>query len=246
MIFPLKVFESCIGGRFSHVDTLNSVMSILTKVHILKGQSRKTLKNFAKNLSVVEFKSGETICSQNEVSSQTWIIKKGKVDIIINGIRVRTLNNLDYFGERSSILNTPRTADCIANGHVVCFEFTSELFRSVLNENSFEVLKRRILLQDDQVTFADLELIQLLGKGMSANVFQVQSRTRDKHHYALKAISRRKVAYFAIEDSLNNEKEALSNIDHPMILKLVKTYKDPERVYFLTELVAGTELFDVL
>jgi len=35
-------------------------------------------------------------------------------------------------------------------------------------------------------------------------------------------------------------------LDHNMILKLVKTYKDTKRMYFLTEYVKGMDLFDVL
>ena len=35
-------------------------------------------------------------------------------------------------------------------------------------------------------------------------------------------------------------------LDHTMILKLVKTYKDSKRIYFLTEYVKGMDLFDVL
>ena len=35
-------------------------------------------------------------------------------------------------------------------------------------------------------------------------------------------------------------------IDHPFIMKLIKTSKDEKRIYFLTEHVRGTDLFDVL
>ena len=36
------------------------------------------------------------------------------------------------------------------------------------------------------------------------------------------------------------------NIDHPFILKLVKTFKDSQYIYFLTEYVRGLDLFEVL
>jgi cGMP-dependent protein kinase len=35
-------------------------------------------------------------------------------------------------------------------------------------------------------------------------------------------------------------------LDHPMIMKLVKTFRDAKRVYFLTELIQGIDLFDAL
>lgn len=80
---------------------------------------------------------------------------------------------------------------------------------------------------------------------MTGNVFQVKSR-KNGNTYALKVVSRRKVAFYNLETSLLNEKDCLTNVDHPMILKLIKTFKDSERIYFLTEYIAGTELFDVL
>lgn len=35
-------------------------------------------------------------------------------------------------------------------------------------------------------------------------------------------------------------------VDHPMIMKLVKTEKDIERIYFLCEYVQGIDLYDTL
>ena len=42
------------------------------------------------------------------------------------------------------------------------------------------------------------------------------------------------------------ERQILLQLDHPMLMKLVKTFKDSQRVYFLMELVQGIDLFDVL
>jgi len=45
---------------------------------------------------------------------------------------------------------------------------------------------------------------------------------------------------------LKREREILISVDHPFILKLVRSFKDEDNVYFLTELVTGGELLDVL
>lgn len=42
------------------------------------------------------------------------------------------------------------------------------------------------------------------------------------------------------------EKFVLENVAHPLILPFVKTFKDQNNVYFLTEFVKGMELFDVI
>ena len=51
---------------------------------------------------------------------------------------------------------------------------------------------------------------------------------------------------YKISDNLVYERDILLKIDHVMIMKLVKTMKDENRVYFLTEHIHGIDLFDAL
>jgi cGMP-dependent protein kinase len=64
--------------------------------------------------------------------------------------------------------------------------------------------------------------------------------------YALKSVHRTKVEEFKIHDSLILERNILLQLDHPMIMKLVKTFKDNERIFFLCEYVRGMDMFDVI
>jgi serine/threonine protein kinase len=54
------------------------------------------------------------------------------------------------------------------------------------------------------------------------------------------------VAAYNIAQHLVLERQILLHVDHTMILKLIKTFKDDRRVYFLTEYVNGIDLFDAL
>lgn len=47
-------------------------------------------------------------------------------------------------------------------------------------------------------------------------------------------------------EQLTSERKVLLELDHMMIVKLIKTFKDSERVYFLLEFVGGLDLFEVL
>jgi cGMP-dependent protein kinase len=62
----------------------------------------------------------------------------------------------------------------------------------------------------------------------------------------LKSIDRCKIDNKKIQQSLILERKILMQLDHSFILKLVKTFKDTKRVYFLTEYVRGQDLFDVI
>jgi cGMP-dependent protein kinase len=45
------------------------------------------------------------------------------------------------------------------------------------------------------------------------------------------------------EEHLRNEKIHMSELDHPFITKLIRTFKDAKNVYLLQELTTGRELF---
>merc|ERR1711988_1847515 len=42
------------------------------------------------------------------------------------------------------------------------------------------------------------------------------------------------------------ERRILLENEHPFLLKLVKTFKDKKFVYFLTEYISGSELYDAI
>jgi serine/threonine protein kinase len=67
-----------------------------------------------------------------------------------------------------------------------------------------------------------------------------------KVFYALKTVPRVKVDKFRIWKNLKAERELLLRLDHPMIMRLVKTFKDEARLYYLLEYIHGVDLFDAI
>jgi len=60
--------------------------------------------------------------------------------------------------------------------------------------------------------------------------------------YSLKVVSRKTIEKYAIYEQLLLERQILSQLDSPWIMKLVKTYKDQKRIYFLLEFINGLDL----
>lgn len=87
--------------------------------------------------------------------------------------------------------------------------------------------------------------MQPLGKGQFGHVFLASHKNKDLL-YALKTVTRRKVEIYDICDNIVLERRIMLQLDHPFIVKLVKTFKDSSRLYFLMEYIAGMDLFDVL
>jgi cGMP-dependent protein kinase len=85
----------------------------------------------------------------------------------------------------------------------------------------------------------------MLGKGTFGNVYLTRF-PQTKILYALKIIPRYKIQAKDLYENLKAERDVLMMIDHPFLLKLVKTFKDTHCIYFLTEYVDGEDLFDVM
>ena len=93
---------------------------------------------------------------------------------------------------------------------------------------------KRIEFKDDTVTLEHLQTIKVLEQNWISNVFLCLSKANGKL-YSLKTISNHKIQYYQLENEVNQEREVLMSLDHPMILKLIRTFKDDARVYFLSE-----------
>lgn len=238
-------FEECIGGVFSSVTSNNEAHAVLKRVQLLRALSPERFLALIHALQIREYADQEVIVQQNNPGDCFFIIKTGKVDVIKDGSNLRTITKHDYFGERSVLFNSFRSATIIANGPVSCWVLHQADFLSIIDENIRLNLQKRIDLQDDNITLADLSLVKLLGKGMFGNVFLAVHREKG-HLYALKTVDRVKIDRYEIQENLVLERKILLQLDHTLILKLVRTFKDNKRVYFLTEFVRGMDLFDVL
>lgn len=67
-----------------------------------------------------------------------------------------------------------------------------------------------------------------------------------KQLYAIKCIQKAQIDYERLHENIEMEKQILLKIDHPFIIKLVKTLKDDQHIYFLMEYIRGKELFEVI
>mmetsp|Transcript_3449 Transcript_3449/g.5312 ORF Transcript_3449/g.5312 Transcript_3449/m.5312 type:complete len:871 (-) Transcript_3449:744-3356(-) len=238
-------FEESIGGDFECAVSNNEAIEVLKDVQLMKGLSLSKIQEVVKVLQVEDFQNGEVIVQQNEEGDSFYIVKSGIVDVFKDGSNLRSITMNDYFGERSILFNDRRSASVVANGQVRCWVLHKEDFLRIIDESMRIQLMKRIELQDDSITLADLAPLKLLGKGMFGNVFLAVHRGKG-HLYAVKSINRRKIEKFGIQENLVLERKILLQIDHVLIIKLIKTFKDQDRVYFLMEFVKGMDLFDVI
>ena len=113
---------------------------------------------------------------------------------------------------------------------------------------SIERLDGKQHLLNTNLKLADLEKHRILGVGTFGQVWltSVKSGRADKEVYALKIQVKRELLNHQQVDGVIREKEVMTNIDHPFIIKLVSTFQDKRNLYMLLQLVQGGELYSVL
>jgi len=152
----------------------------------------------------------------------------------------------------------------MAKGEVECLSLDRDSFvsllgplQSILEEESNrrqaqELSFARASTFDDKeedvsgpILFEDLVVLGNLGVG-SYGLVQLVRHNVTNNVFALKRFSKQALVESDEFDQVTNEKNLLSKIDHPMIVKLHATYKDTNHVYLLIDVCLGGDLFGLL
>ena len=240
----IKFFD-LLEGNFKKIMERTSIIDSLSKVQIFKNLPRIKLFNLSKKILEEKFNDGDNIVKEGEDGNKFYIIKHGKVEILVGGKYIRTLNESEYFGERALFFHEKRSATINAIGEICLFSISQEDFENIIESNLKEYLMKRLYLQDNTIELNDLIFSSSLGAGNYGNVYLVQNK-RNKFPYAIKAISKKQIDFDELHKNLELERGILLKIDHPFIVKLVKTLKDHKFIYFLMEFIKGKELFEVI
>uniref|UniRef100_A0A8C2XQI1 Protein kinase cAMP-dependent X-linked catalytic subunit n=1 Tax=Cyclopterus lumpus TaxID=8103 RepID=A0A8C2XQI1_CYCLU len=91
----------------------------------------------------------------------------------------------------------------------------------------------------------DLETMATVGTGTFGRVFLVKDK-KSRAFYALKQMKIPDVIRLKQEQHVHNEKEVLSEVNHPFLIRLFWTHHDERFLYMLMDYVPGGELFSYL
>mmetsp|Transcript_9882 Transcript_9882/g.27421 ORF Transcript_9882/g.27421 Transcript_9882/m.27421 type:complete len:1172 (-) Transcript_9882:144-3659(-) len=93
--------------------------------------------------------------------------------------------------------------------------------------------------------FEDLKRLKMLGEGQFGQVWlATDTKEEERKAYALKIQSKFELVDMAQAEICIREKEIMSRLNHPMIMKLFATFQDSQFLYMLLDMVNGGELFN--
>lgn len=244
-IIDSSAFFEAIGGDYEKVISNNETINLLKKIQLFRNLAEEQFDSLLNLLRLEEFPPDTIIFNENEPGESLYLIKEGTVNIYKNNKILRTITKNDYFGERSLLVDDFRSATVKARSQVICWALYKSDFLGLLDANLKFLLYKRIQLQDDTIKLDELQIVKSIGKGVFGNVFLVVHKTK-RTLFALKTVNKKKIQAYEIEANILLERKILLQIDHVLIVKLVKTFKDKERLYFLCEFINGVNLCEVL
>ena len=234
-----------LGNSFPEIITNNNILEGLQQVGMFRSFSQLKLSKISQKIKIKNFNKGEKIITQGEVGDKFFIVKNGKIDIIIDDKYIRTISTNDFLGERALLIQELRSATAIAKTNVELYYLEKNDFTSVIEKSLKDYLIHRLNLRDNKIELSDLIFINCLGRGSFGTVCLVKNK-KNNFNYAIKVISIKQIKGENIWENLELEKNILLQIEHPFIVKLVKTLKDENYVYFLMEYVNGKDLYDII
>ena len=94
-----------------------------------------------------------------------------------------------------------------------------------------------------KIGIQDFEFIKSLNRGSYGDVLLVQLK-RNKQLYALKVIDKQFLVKEGKMHTVQVEREVLSKLSHPNMIRLFWSFQDKARVYFVFEYCSGGEFSD--
>ena len=188
-----------------------------------------------------KYKKDDILIQRDSPIDSFYLITKGRVVVMESNKITREISKGNSFGE--FFLLNDITSSCIVKAleDVECYKLPKESFLKCLeNDEVNDYLRRKMCLEDSNIELKDLFLISHLGKGKYGNVHLVHT---DYFIYAIKSVQ----LSFTRNDKilgkyLVTEKKLLYTLDHPFIVKLVKTFKKDTTCFFLMEYINGINI----
>ena len=216
-------------------------LNYMQKTEMFRNTSINKLIQICSLMKKEKFDPNEFIFEKGAKADKFYVIKKGSVIVWRDEKRIRELEKGNCFGELALLSNEPRSATLQAKEYCTLYVLEKNDFINNIDKKLLEYLNLKMALLDDfNMSLKDFYFCKNLGQGKFGEVSLVHN---NKHFYAIKCVDRKEaekqkhlIKYFL------EERRVLLELDHPFIMKLVRTFKNKENIFFLTNFINGKGL----
>lgn len=267
----LKAVPECLIAKIE----LNQLMKLLeepfekVKENLIKLEFCKKSKVF-KHLSqfylnrlchylTLETFNNEYIFKVGDEANKLYLIKSGIVELlytinnVVHSVRIEPAEYfgknalLYYVGNKSSDVTPRRTGAAFAVDKVECYTIERNNFIQIFKNNLFlkDYTMTRFHYLDPHLTLTDFYIFNQVSDGPRGPGLLSRNKLNNCLYF-IKIFDKR---IFENEQNFKNikmTKQVLLKLDHPFIVKLSRTMKDNNYIYFLIEYLRGKDLTTIL
>ena len=224
----------------------------------------KSIEAMAKLFTDRQYPSGKTIFKAGtQEPAALYLIRSGKIEVTGKDGSKEVYERGGYIGHDTltadaggAINNQDATVLAEFTATVVeectCGVLTLKDLRKIINtrhlgDKGASRVSRSMRAED--IKLDDLKSHTLLGAGTFGQVWLVSrssSSQSTRRAYALKVQIKYELCKDGQAKAVVNERNIMARLDHPFIIKLVRTYQDTDFVYMLLEIVQGGELYSYI
>ena len=231
-------------------NIFNDKLSIYRKFTLFNLLDEDELFYLIPSIFQKSYKKNDILINEENKCDYFYLIINGEVKHkFYNDETVIRYSDGDCFGE---IFLLDGEGEFLKDSYIVVtsetittLEMPKEIFFELLQKPRInDYIKVKMCLEDKSILLSDLFFISNLGKGKFGNVYLVHNGI---FIYAIKVVCRSFIKNISKAwKYLQNENNILKLLNFQFIIKLVKTFKTKEFVFFLMEYSTGSQLDSVL
>jgi cGMP-dependent protein kinase len=220
--------------------------NILNKFQIFNEIDIHQAFDIVNHIHVRIYKQNHIIQKIGNEFKYIYLIENGTIGVYNNEKSFKKIIDTgDSFGELSILQEQKSPYNFIVNSkEVILYQINIEYYMELLTIQSInDFIKYKMYIESD-ISLNDLYYLSYLGRGRFGNVCLIHNEI---FFYAIKAISKSfaEKQKFGVK-YLFFEKNTLSSMDHPFVLKLIKTLKNENWLFFLMEYISGINMGEYL
>jgi MFS family permease len=129
-VLPFLALVSLHGLRRidASVEVPERELGLVSRVPLFSPLPPTTLERLAARLERLDVAAGTKVVEKGAAGDHFYLVADGEIDVVLDGVTMRTLRAGDYFGEIALLQDVPRTAHCIAQTDAEIYSLGRDVF----------------------------------------------------------------------------------------------------------------------
>ena len=242
-------YETLLENIVINNSSLKEIISNIKKIYLFKDLIGFDLFKICKCLKKEYYNKNDKIIQKGKKVEKVYFIIKGKVKFIVDNHTYKEYYEGNSFGEIFLLNEKNAQSEIICSSEkLILYSLKKEDFYNLIaNEKFNNLIKRKLCLEDIEIFPKNLYYISTLHNGKQSKIYLVHNKI---FLYIIKAFyvdyQKKKNPNNILSKCIINEKKSSKRLDHPFINSYVKTLRNNNWCFFLSEYINGISMSEYI